>query len=41
MHRADAATVSYAEVMVSEAVKKFRYQGNAPCLNSKFISVKI
>jgi hypothetical protein len=41
MHRADAATVSYAEVMVSAAVKKLKYRADAPCLNSKFISIKI
>jgi len=31
MHRDDAATVSYTEVVVSRRITRMRYQSGSPC----------
>lgn len=41
MHREDAATVSYSEVLVTSKSVLFRYAGGAPCHPAKFVAARL
>jgi hypothetical protein len=41
MHRQDAATVSYSEIVASDDYARFSYSGGSPCLNNPLQTVEI